>query len=58
MPFALQDTAVPQRWFAHFYALGSVCNGACLACFLTHLSREAAVEPDQVRGVPLLAKCR
>lgn len=27
----MQNASVPQRWFSHFYLLGSVVNAGCIA---------------------------
>lgn len=51
---APQDAAVPQRWFAHFYMLGSACNAACICWFLDHLGRQTTVHAQQVH--PLWAR--
>lgn len=51
----LTDAAVPQRWFTHFYLLGSACNAACICWFLDHLGRQPTLLAQQCASLVALA---
>lgn len=50
----LSDWSVPQRWFLHFYAWGSLCNAAVLAAFSLTLTSSSS-SSEAVQTLLLLA---
>ena len=47
----LQNAAVPQRWFAHFYMVGAACNLFCALLYSSWCASRPDATLDQVTPV-------